>query len=282
MGSYTSSPHYDYFSTLNSKGTIVESIADINRVQLPYIRFIDNNPNPIFNSLGFVFAHGLGASNPKLKGYHNDEWGAIVCKVSTSLSIDTMMYTARGHGASDGWKDTIDSEKDQFTWRRLADDMHELALSQGFNQYIATGSSMGSATALFAAIKYPLHVKAVILIRPPTAWEGRLARRKFLISSADKLRKKELQDTGIALYSKVLQAAALSDLPRVDEDILQYQNILCPVLILTIKGDEAHPVSTANLLHSVIINSTLYVSESIDDVKSTWPQLIEEFLVSLK
>jgi pimeloyl-ACP methyl ester carboxylesterase len=38
-----------------------------------------------------------------------------------------------------------------------------------------------TATALYAAIHFPERVRAVIMLRPPTAWKERLDRRKILL-----------------------------------------------------------------------------------------------------
>ena len=96
-------------------------------------------------------------------------------------------------------------------------------------------SLLGSATALFSAIKHPERVRALIMVRPPTAWESRLARRPNLLNSAARL-----DQSGS--YHLVLRGAAYSDLPHLERDVDLYKKITCPVLILTIKGDGAHPV----------------------------------------
>ena len=81
----------------------------------------------------------------------------------------------------------------------------------------------------------------------------------------------------------VLQGAALSDLPdpTIETDQLEYKKIVCPVLLLTIEGDETHPVSTAQALHNVIATSTLHIAANIEQAASEWPAVIQSFLRSL-
>ena len=81
----------------------------------------------------------------------------------------------------------------------------------------------------------------------------------------------------------VLQGAALSDLPdpTIEIDQLEYKKILCPVLILTIEGDDTHPVSTAQALHDVLATSTLHIAANIDTAAAEWPAVIQRFLCSL-
>jgi 3-oxoadipate enol-lactonase len=83
------------------------------------------------------------------------------------------------------------------------------------------------------------------------------------------------------IYQRVLEGAALSDLPDIENDIEVYKRIRCPVLILTVEGDKVHPVSTAEALHSVIPHSELHIASTKDSAMQEWPQLIANFLSSL-
>lgn len=230
------------------------------------------------NNYGLIFGHGLGASNPKNRSHQSDEWGYFISSIASSLNMTSLLYTARGHGSSSGWEDTSESNPEQFTWEHLSKDMNELSiLIPAFNRYIATGSSMGSATALYASILYPDNVKAVIMIRPPTAWKERQNRKRFLIGSAEKLKAKEKQ-TG-SLYHSVLFGTASSDIPSLDSEL--YSRIKCPYLILTITGDDAHPLSTAEALHRIIPQSQLNIATSKEEAISEWPSVIRRFLSSI-
>lgn len=82
----------------------------------------------------------------------------------------------------------------------------------------------------------------------------------------------------------VLKGAALSDLPDPtnESDQMEYKKIQCPVLLLTIEGDDTHPVSTAQALHDIITTSTLHIAANIEEAATEWPAIIQRFLCSLE
>jgi pimeloyl-ACP methyl ester carboxylesterase len=237
-----------------------------------------------------IFGHGLGSKDPLRRGHDNDKWIDFMREAVISLPTNVVAYTARGHGDTTGWEATAETNPEQFTWRYLANDMLAVADANGIDTFIAGGSSMGSATSLFAAIKAPTRVKALILVRPPTAWQERLDRRKFLLGAADRLKESmekkhptsEGHSTGNVHSSHfVLRGTAYSDLPPLDSN--EYHQIRhIPTLILTIKDDPAHPVSTAEALHSVLPQSKLYVAEEPAQAFAEWPAVIQEFVNSLR
>jgi hypothetical protein len=228
-----------------------------------------------------IAGHGLGPKNPKTKSHVGDTWVSLlndtVAAVEMGLRPPCISYTARGHGESRGWEDTAESDPTQFTWRALSGDMVAVADHYDVRRFVAAGSSMGGATALFAAALHPDRVAGLVMIRPPTAWAERLARRKFLLSSAAKCAE-EMASTG-ERYHFVLQGAALSDLP--DPAAAQgneYAAIRCPVLLLTIEGDESHPVSTATTLHALLPQSSLHVAPTAEAAVAAWPAIVRDFL----
>ena len=50
-----------------------------------------------------------------------------------------------------------------------------------------------------------------------------------------------------------------------------------PTLILAWRGDKAHPVTTAEVLHAGLPQSDLHVAEDDDEVRD-WPALVAEFM----
>jgi hypothetical protein len=48
--------------------------------------------------------------------------------------------------------------------------------------------------------------------------------------------------------------------------------------VLYASGDDAHPVSTAVALESVIANSQLVVSKTKKEARHSWPDIISNFL----
>ena len=146
-----------------------------------------------------VWGHGLGSKDPELKNRFNDAASNVTFAAmeeagarykENCLLLHEKEYTrcvcydARGHGASHGWEETAEKDRLQFSWPHLGRDMLEVATAYGLEPVIVGGSSMGSASALYAAIENPGLVSGLILVRPPTAWEERLARKPQLIQAA--------------------------------------------------------------------------------------------------
>ncbi|MEZ5217662.1 MAG: alpha/beta fold hydrolase [Ilumatobacteraceae bacterium] len=82
-------------------------------------------------------------------------------------------YDAAGHGDSESTDDLV-----RYHWRELALDQLALANQLRIDRYIAGGASMGSATALHAAVFAPERIAALVLMIPPTAWETRAAQQQ--------------------------------------------------------------------------------------------------------
>ena len=223
-----------------------------------------------------LFAHGLGSRNPQVRSHLNDDWVQVTAEAAKASNNSFLAYTARGHGRSSGWESTASSDLEQFTWSRLAEDMLWMADTQGIEQFIAGGNSMGSATSLYCAMHHPDRVLGLVLVRLPTAWEERKARRKHLLKSAERLRV-ELPDS---VYPSVLEGASLSDLPN--ETSGEYAKITCPVLILAIENDDAHPLSTAYAVHRLIPHSKLVISSSEERAAYEFPALISTFLNEIR
>lgn len=250
-----------------------ESIALSTGISVPSMYELHNT-----QAINVILGHGLGSSNPKARNHLSDRWIKLVKDSLIPSGTNVLMYTARGHGESSGWEETAEDNPDQFTWSYLAKDMQAAAEYYTIKTFIAGGSSMGSATALYTAIENPDKVLGIIMIRPPTAWEVRAERRKFLLSSAEKLRvKMELaEDDSARKVHYVLSGTAYSDLPPPGSE--QYLRIArIPVLILTIEGDPAHPLSTAETLHQLLPQSLLYIAKNNEQAATTWPGIIREF-----
>jgi len=239
-----------------------------------------------------LIGHGLGARNPGAIGHMDDSWTPLLVEGAALGGSLPVLFTARGHKGSLGWQETAESDAEQFTWSRLAHDMYALATEHMHSSiFVASGSSMGGATALYTALHYPKNVLGVIMIRPPTAWETRRARRKTLLSSANKCRDKAPEEP----FHLVLRGAALADLPPLpplqgdaeggadtgDDQVSAYACITCPVLLLAVKDDESHPLDTAEKLHELLPISALHVADDLNDAKRDWPRIIAEFISSL-
>ncbi|MGI9294166.1 MAG: alpha/beta fold hydrolase [Pseudomonadales bacterium] len=211
-------------------------------------------------------------------------------------------FDARGHGESAG----SDIPRD-YCWAQQALDIWAIAdhYIPG-KRVILGGFSMGSATALHAALLRREQVAALVLVLPPTAWHSRpLQAKKYRrlasmigwIAGASKLLLKltQLSPKGksarralaLAVSEHIsraqpgylraaLQGAAKSDLPNLGD----LQRLDIPTAILTWTDDEAHPVSTGKTLESVMPDVRVYQVSSPDDV-ANWTDYIEDMLHTL-
>ena len=252
------------------------------------------------SALRMVLGHGLGAKNPASTGHDGDEWIKLVgnsALSSSSESLAPILYTARGHKGSTGWEASAEAgDIGQFTWESLSDDMFSLAHDYlKLDEFVVGGSSMGSATALYCAIKNPArHFRGLVLVRPPTAWETRRERRKFLVGSARKCEQRAIDKPDATPQEKaahlVLLGAADADLPDPDPDPdpalgsrleETYGRITCPTLILAVRGDEAHPLETAERLHGLIARSELVVADNLEEARKAWPAIVSAWVARL-
>ncbi len=236
-----------------------------------------------------VWAHDLCSSVA-----HEDELGFLPSSALTEV-MPVVRYDARGHGSSIGGY-----EERTYRWSAMVDDM--LRAHEG--TFVAGGTGMGVATALYAALRAPRRVAALVLVLPPAAWDGRASASATYEADADlaetsparrlaeevrrrplspllaqvrpdarEVDARHLQTMDPKLLAPVLRAAARSDLPRPDE----VRSIIVPTLLLAWEGDPARPVATAQALADAMLQSDLRIARDLSDVKA-WPAVIEEFL----
>ena len=247
-----------------------------------------------------VLNHGLGAKDPATKGHKDDEWLRLVAENALQSGLAPVLYTARGHKGSSGWEASAAAgDLQQFTWDRLSGDMFSLARNHlalgppSSLPFVVGGSSMGSATALYCVVNNPpQHFRGLVLIRPPTAWETRRARKRFLQGSATKCQQRNAErGDHDSLSHLVLLGAAEADLPcphrsssrtdgaeaEAEAEAEAYSRVKCPTLILAVEGDDAHPLETATTLNSLIADSELHVAKDLTDACQLWPSVIREW-----
>lgn len=198
-----------------------------------------------------------------------------------------LRYDARGHGLSTG-----SDQPEDYRWDRLAEDLITL-LDHVFpgEQPCGVGPSMGTGTLLHALVSEPERFCAVTIVAPPTAWETRRSQASTYESQARFIERAGVEafveagrlaprpaavadqpDTVPAvvesLLPTVLRGAALADLPtRRDLAGLETR-----ALILAWTDDATHPLSSAAILHGLLMNSRVVVAETPAEV-AAWPEL---------
>lgn len=240
----------------------------------------------------FLWAHGLTSSIAAERDSGVFRWEEIP-------GLDVIRYDARSHGRSGAG-----SAPEEHEWSALADDYLAVADDQEAQSFVAGGASMGCATVLFAALKAPERVHALVLAIPPTAWETRAAQADTYVRSVEfleangmeafieasrklpvqppwsearrEVRYRHLAEADPAAVALALRGAARSNLPRRDE----VATIAAPALILAWDDDPGHPLSTAESLHELVSGSQLVVARSADEV-AAWPQRVGEFLSTI-
>lgn len=242
----------------------------------------------------FVWAHGLQSSRA-----HEDELGLFNWSSLHDVAR-VVRYDARGHGEAE-----CPHEDRCYRWSTLVDDMLWAAGSEG--PFVAGGACMGAATALYAALRAPRRVQALVIATPPAAWDSRngqvenyksaakLVEARGLPSLVESWRSRpqppilehelpHAQDISLrhlaAMNEKalpaILRGMALSDLPSRDE----LASLVLPVLILAWDGDPCHPVTTAQALADLLILSEIHVAHDLADVRK-WPHIVRDFLGNL-
>lgn len=211
-------------------------------------------------------------------------------------------YDARGHGNSDASFSPVD-----YHWNNLADDMLSILEHLATDKSIVGGQSMGCATAIYAALKSPHKVKALVLMNPPTAWEMRepqwelyrqFSRMGFVLGGgllakimSNRLDRflppwfiEENGSNALGVLEGVkplkrmtllnlFKGAGLTDLPSPES----ISSITVPTLVLGWKDDPSHPLDVAESLCESIPNAELVVAENYLDA-AHWPKLIREFV----
>lgn len=257
---------------MTSSTTESSGVAHVRGADLAYTR---TGSGPVV-----IIAHGLTSSRA-----NNAASGLLDLSPVIDAGYTLIAYDARGHGESGG---TMNPE--DYLWSSLADDLLAFADAVAPGEKVAVvGNSMGSATAIFAALKEPDRIGALILTAPPTAWQTRTAQSHIYNRMADAVEQNDLPtlqelfadatepeifaDMGITppepdirpeLIPTVLRGAAATDLPGLDEIAkIQHETLLLPWAT-----DPGHPVSTAVALAEAMINSRLRIAHNADQVKA--------------
>lgn len=242
-----------------------------------------------------VWGHGLTSSRA-------DEDRAPIVDLHRVREFATVVrYDAHGHGAS-----SVLSEPERGSWAELAQDQIELIDYLGIGEVILGGASMGTGTALHAALAIPERVKGLLLVIPPTGWDERAAQvdvyeqmasiieakgvEPIVAASAalappdpyvgsDEYRQRRattMRSVSPERLAANLRGAGHADLPPLGA----LETLTMPTLVLAWTGDTGHPVSTAEQLGATLSNSQVVLSSTADEL-ATWTQRTIDFITDL-
>ena len=227
-----------------------------------------------------VALHGLSSSRANEEAGGFFDWSPVA-----EAGRRLIRYDARGHGRSTGRPDPADS-----AWPRLAGDLLALLDVVSPDEPVdAIGVSMGTGTLLHAALLRPERFRRLVLVIPPTVWATRLAQGEGYRQMADLAEQQGVDalvramralpplplleaggwttmpppDIAADLLPSVFRGAARTDLPEPEA----LRAIPHPVLLCPWVGDPGHPVSTSELLHDLLPDSTLELVATPEDVR---------------
>ncbi len=240
----------------------------------------------------FVWGHGLTSSRA------DEDVLPLIDSSVIGTQRRVLRYDARGHGLSSDLATPAEGD-----WAALALDQIELIDHIGWHEVALGGASMGTATALHAALSLGDRVKALVLVIPPTAWETRATQVDLYEQMAQAV---EEHGTGVleagaratpppepfaddstwldrrlavlgaadpARLAAAFRGAGTADLPSPEA----LTTITAPTLVLAWTGDPGHPASTAERLGELLPNSKVVISSTRLDL-DTWTSRCAAFL----
>lgn len=240
----------------------------------------------------FVWGHGLTSSRAGERVFPLVDFDRL------AADRTIVRYDARGHGESGDLSDPAEG-----SWEQLAVDQVALIDHLGLDRVAIGGASMGTATALHAALLLGDRVERLVLVIPPTAWESRRAQIEQYEQMASIVETKgveplvagaaatpppdpfrddpawtergatRLRAADPARLGAVFRGAGHADLP--DRDRLR--TIHVPVLVLAWSGDPGHPVSTAEQLGDHLPDVTVSVAGTFEEFTG-WTDQVASFL----
>jgi 3-oxoadipate enol-lactonase len=223
------------------------------------------------------------------------DWGPV------RRIAQVIRFDAVGHGRSAGSYDPADHE-----WPSLADDLLQLATRLGHDRFVAGGTSMGAAAALYAALDEPERIRGLVLVAPPAGWSHRVpvaAGYRVAAYAAlagafeparcvsrfvpfvppvgrfeiDRIlaRWRHVTATSRRQLFAALLGASRSDLPSPEE----LRTIAVPTLVIGWRGDPVHPHAVAEKIASLLPDARLHLVTMPDPDRIS--SLICDFLVEI-
>ena len=255
---------------------------------MPTVRGVELAVSDSGRGVPLFWGHGFASSRAQ------EARGALLDFGELAARHRVVRWDARGHGESGGGLDPA-----EYTWDNLGRDLPALADARDVSRFVASGVSMGAATALHAAALEPDRVAGLVLVLPPTAYETRAAQAGEYRRGADLVEREgvdcyveqanaepvpEILRSFAAGYRftpavtperlpAVLRGAGASDLPAPEV----VREVAVPVLILAWDTDPGHPLATAERLAELLPDAELHVARRLREVTS-WTRLVDGFL----
>ena len=273
-------------------------MIDIDRVRGIDVAYEDGGPTDDDAPIGapLVWGHGLTRSIAEDDQFPMIDWARI------RRRHWVVRFDARGHGRSGPLASPAEG-----AWDQLAMDEVGLIDELGLPELLLGGASMGTATALHAALFPGLRerLRGLVLTIPPTAWETRRDQAQLYETMADlvesggvealieasagltppdpfteieqwhDLRAASLRRADPQRLAAAFRGAAHADLPSREA----VATITAPTLILAWSGDPGHPVTTAEALAELMPNAELQVTSTLEGLFG-WTDAVEAFLES--
>ena len=253
----------------------------------------------------FVWAHGLNSSVAHERDLGLSDWS------SSSDLARVVRYDARGHGRC------LPCQYDDFAyrWPCMVDEM--LRAGGNVGPFVAGGTGMGAAVALYTAVRAPRRIQALVLVTPPAGWEDRPPEAERHVDAAHVVEREGVEpyvewmrlrplppvlaeltngDGRVGDGRVDVVGTAARHLRRMEEKVVpsvllgaaasdlptpdEVRHVIVPTLILAWEGDEGRPMSTAEALADLMVMSELHVARNLAEVRA-WPQLVRRFLDGL-
>ena len=191
-----------------------------------------------------------------------------------------------------------------FSWPTLTDELITVFHLLNDQSMILGGCSMGSGTAIHAAVRFPERVKGLVLLTPPPAWEHRKSVQSVYKKVASKIDPNRLPDflkrilelnddppqffeeryPGTrkrllemrlsfepAYYKSIYHGGAISDFPSRE----QISQIRVPTLIVSNSDDDKHPIRVSYEINELIPDSEIVVISDFRDYKNLQTKLAD-------
>lgn len=266
--------------------------VDLRTARLSYDVFGHDAVGGAASATPFVWGHGLTSSRA------DEDAFPLIDSAVIAEDRQVLRYDARGHGTSSNLATPADGD-----WAALALDQIALIDHIGWEQVALGGASMGTATALHAALALGDRVRGLVLVIPPTAWETRAGQVELYEQMAQAVEKHGtgVLDAGVRAtpppepfaddptwldrrlavlggfdpdrLAAAFRGAGTADLPA--PELLE--TITAPTLVLAWTGDPGHPTRTAERLGELLPQSEVVISSTREDL-DTWTTRCAEFL----